>query len=101
MNLPVEWAALSPSGSYPFDKAFGMPSVQNSLLQPEVTKRCDPTRLLQAAREAIASYPAGLSTIYKDGSVQTLEGTVRAGYGAVVRLWQSRHGSLLMGFLIR
>ncbi|KAK6962216.1 colorectal mutant cancer protein [Biomphalaria glabrata] len=86
MNLPVERTALSPSCSFPPAKAFGMPTVQESLLDPEVTKRCDPTRLLHAARETIASYLAGVSTIYTDESVQTLEGTVRAGYGAVVRL---------------
>ncbi|KAK7004087.1 colorectal mutant cancer protein, partial [Biomphalaria glabrata] len=56
-----------------------MPSVQKRLINPEVTKRCDPTWPLQAVREIIASYPAGVSTIYTDRSVQTLEGTVRAG----------------------
>ncbi|KAK6983147.1 colorectal mutant cancer protein [Biomphalaria glabrata] len=74
MNLPTEQASLSPSGSFPSDKAIGMPTVQKSLLDSEVTKRCDPTRLLQAARETIASYPAGVTTIYTGGSVQTLAG---------------------------
>ncbi|KAK7004867.1 colorectal mutant cancer protein [Biomphalaria glabrata] len=73
MNLPIERAALSPSGSLPPEKAFGMPTVRKCLLDPEVIKRCDPTRLLHAARKTIASYPAGVSTIYTIGSVQTLE----------------------------
>ncbi|KAK6978883.1 colorectal mutant cancer protein [Biomphalaria glabrata] len=80
-------AVCSPTPhSFPADKAFGMPTVRKCLVDAVVTKLCDPTWLLLAARETIASYPAGVSTIYTDGSVQTLEGTVRAEYGAVVRL---------------
>ncbi|KAK6963896.1 colorectal mutant cancer protein [Biomphalaria glabrata] len=83
-NLP---AALSPSGSIFPMEALGMPTIRKSLLDPVVTRQSHPTRLLQAARETIASYPAGVTTIYSlHGSVQTLEGTVKAGYGAVVRL---------------
>ncbi|XP_055871218.1 uncharacterized protein LOC129923603 [Biomphalaria glabrata] len=67
-------------------EALGMPTIRKSLLDPVVTKQSPTTRLLQAARETIASYPAGVTTIYTDGSVRTLEGTVKAGYGAVVRL---------------
>nr|KAI8725834.1 colorectal mutant cancer protein-like [Biomphalaria glabrata]KAI8726296.1 colorectal mutant cancer protein-like [Biomphalaria glabrata] len=85
-NLPVERAALSPSGSIFPMEALGMPTIRKSLLDPVVTKQSPTTRLLQAARETIASYPAGVTTIYTDGSVRTLEGTVKAGYGAVVRL---------------
>ncbi|XP_055877141.1 uncharacterized protein LOC129924681 [Biomphalaria glabrata] len=80
-NLPVERAALSPSGSIFPMEAIGMPTIRKSLLDPVVTRQSHHTRLLQAARETIASYPAGVTTIYTDGSVQTLEGTVKAGYG--------------------
>ncbi|KAK6976113.1 colorectal mutant cancer protein [Biomphalaria glabrata] len=67
-------------------ETLGMPTIRKGLLDPVVTKQSPTPRLLQAARETIESYPAGVTTIYPDGSVRTLEGTVKAGYGAVVRL---------------
>ncbi|KAK6989412.1 colorectal mutant cancer protein [Biomphalaria glabrata] len=84
MDLSVEWAALSPSGSFLPMEVVGMPAIRKCLLDPVVTRQSDPTRLLHAARVTIASYPAGVTLIYTDGSVQTLEGNVKAGYGAVV-----------------
>ncbi|KAK6959504.1 colorectal mutant cancer protein, partial [Biomphalaria glabrata] len=65
---PVERAALSPSGSLFPMEALGMPTIRKCLLDPVVTKQSYPTRLLQAARETIASYLAGVTTIYTDGS---------------------------------
>ncbi|KAK6959602.1 colorectal mutant cancer protein [Biomphalaria glabrata] len=70
MNLPVGRAALSPSGSFLLMEANFMPTIRKCLLDPVVTKR-DPTRLLHAAGETIASYPAGVTTICTDGSVQS------------------------------
>ncbi|KAK6961359.1 colorectal mutant cancer protein [Biomphalaria glabrata] len=83
-NLPVERAAPSTSGYFFPMEALGKPTIRKFLLDPVVTKQSHPTRLLQAAREAIISYPARVTTIYTDGSVQTLEGTVKVVYGAVV-----------------
>lgn len=51
-----------------------------------VKRQSDPNRLIQAARETIASYPVEASTIYTGGSVEMLEVIVRAGYGAVIPL---------------
>ncbi|KAK6963893.1 colorectal mutant cancer protein, partial [Biomphalaria glabrata] len=79
INLPVEQAVLSPSGSFLPMEALGMPTIRKCLLDPVVTRQSDPTKLLHAARETIASYPTGVTTIYTDGSVQTLECTVKAG----------------------
>nr|KAI8762630.1 colorectal mutant cancer protein-like [Biomphalaria glabrata] len=58
-------AALSPSGSF-----LPMPTIRKCLLDPVVIRQSDPTRPLHAARETIASYPAGVTTIYTDGSVR-------------------------------
>ncbi|KAK6964205.1 colorectal mutant cancer protein [Biomphalaria glabrata] len=55
-----------------------MPKVRKCLLDTEVTKRSDPTRLLHAAKETIASYPAGVSTICMDGSVVRLSGNPKS-----------------------
>ena len=77
--------------------APALPEIRKSLIDSNVGKQSDENVKKVVAQETVALYPADLIQIFTDGSTREVNGVLRSGYGAVIRLLGSNVNDELVG----